>query len=36
VPATMVLENREFASAVNIRPEVLIGHLLDSGHGLLS
>ena len=31
VPATMVLENRELASAVNIRPEVLIGHLLELG-----
>jgi len=32
VPAAMMIENREMPSAVNIRPEVLIGHSLDSWH----
>ena len=31
VPATMLVENRELPSAVDIRPEVLIGHLLELG-----
>jgi hypothetical protein len=36
VPATVVVEDREVPSAVYIRPEVLTGHSLDLGHGLLS
>jgi len=36
VPSTVVIEDGEMPSAVDIRPEVLVGHGLDAWHGLLS